>query len=319
VIVRWGIGELEPLLGELGIARALLVTTPRLAALDLPVAERYVGVRRHSPVDTVAGATEAARTADGLVGLGGGSAIDTAKAVSAATGLRLVAVPTTYAGAEWTPYFGVRDEARKVKGGGSGAQIVAVVYEPELTLALPVGETVGTALNALAHAAEALYAGPCEDASTGARLIGRHLPGVVADGQDLDGRTGLLEGAMHAGRALGERGLFLGHALAQALGGRYGLPHGAMNALCLPPALRFNEPVVPDALSALARALETDDAPGRVEELARLGGIERLRDFGVPEGDLPAVAADAAARGGARANPRPVGEDDVEALLRSIW
>jgi maleylacetate reductase len=92
-----------------------------------------------------------------------------------------------------------------------------------------------------------------------------------------------------------------------------------MNALCLPPALRFNEPVVPDALSALARALETDDAPGRVEELARLGGIERLRDFGVPEGDLPAVAADAAARGGARANPRPVGEDDVEALLRSIW
>jgi maleylacetate reductase len=319
VIVRWGIGELSPLLGELEVERPLLVTSRRFATVELLVARRFSEVRRHSPVETVAAATEAAREADGLVGLGGGSAIDTAKAVSAATSLRLVAVPTTYAGAEWTPYYGMRDEATRRKTGGSGARTVGVVYEPRLTLDLPVSETVGTALNALAHAAEALYTGDSDDAVTGARLIGAHLPAVVADGQALAERTALLEGALHAGRALAERGLFLGHAMAQALGGRYGLPHGAMNALCLPPALRFNQPVVPAAIASLARALDTTDAASRVEELARLGGFERLRDFGVPEEDLAELAADVAERAGARANPRPATAHDVEQLLLSIW
>ena len=319
MIVRWGIGEFEALLRELGIHRALLVTSERFGDLELPVAARFSGVRRHAPVETVSAATEAARRADGLVAVGGGSAIDTAKAVSAATELPLVAVPTTYAGAEWTPFFGMRDEALRRKTGGGGANVVAAVYEPRLTLDLPREETVGTALNALAHAAEALYTGPLEDASTGARALGRELPAVVSAPRDLDARTRLLEGAVRAGRALGERGLFLGHALAQALGGRYGLPHGAMNALTLPPALRFNEPVVPGAIDALAHALGAGDAPARVEELARLGGFERLREFGVPADELAAVGEEAAARPGARANPRPVSAEQAAELLRSIW
>jgi maleylacetate reductase len=319
MIVRWGIGELGPLLAELGSERALLVTSERFAALELPVALRFTGVRSHSPVETVAAATDAAAGADALVGLGGGSAIDTAKAVSAATGLALVAVPTTYAGAEWTPYYGMRDEARRVKTGGTGASTVAVVYEPTLTLELPRAETVGTALNALAHAAEALYTGASEDACAGARLIGTWLPRVVADGRNVDARTCLLEGAVHAGMALAERGLFLGHAMAQTLGGRYGLPHGAMNALCLPPALRFNAVAVPAAIAELGEALDADDPVARVVELARLGGFERLRGFGVPEADLASVAEDVVARPGARANPRPASASDVEELLRSIW
>ena len=319
MIVRWGLAEVGPLLSELGSSRALLVTSERFADLGVPVAERFTGVQRHSPIETVAAATAAADGADLLVAAGGGSAIDTAKAVSATTGLRVVAVPTTYAGAEWTAFFGMRDEERRLKTGGSGARTVGVVYEPELTLGLPVSETVGTALNALAHAAEALYAGDSEDAVAGARLIGRYLPVVVENGHDLEARTELLRGAMHAGRALGSRGLFLAHAIAQALGGRYGLPHGAMNALSLAPALRFNEQVVPLAVSQLADALETDDAAARVEELARLGGFVRLRDFGVPKEDLPTLATDVTARPGARANPRPVTDADAEMLLRSIW
>ena len=207
MIVRWGLAEVGPLLTELGSTRALLVTSPRLADLEIPVQLRFSGVRRHSPIETVAAAREAAEGADLVVGAGGGSAIDTAKAVSAETGLPLVAVPTTYAGAEWTSHFGMRDEARRLKSGGTGAQTVGIVYEPLLTLDLPLAETVGTALNALAHCAEALYAGPLDDASQGARLIGRNLPQVVADGSDLAARRGLLEGAMHAGRALSERGL----------------------------------------------------------------------------------------------------------------
>jgi len=206
-----------------------------------------------------------------------------------------------------------------VKAGGSGANTLAVVYEPALTLDLPRGESIGTAMNALAHCAEALYAGPCDDASAGAALIGTWLPVVAADTSDLEARTRLLEGAMHAGMALAERGLFLAHAMAQALGGRYGASHGAMNALCLAPALRFNGPVVPDALAALAAALGVTDAPARVEELARLGGFERLRDHGIPEDELPEVALETAQRAGARSNPRPAKADDIELLLRSVW
>ena len=319
MIVRWGLAQLAPLLVELGLDRPLLVASARFADLELPVAARFAGVRRHAPLDVVAAATDAAASADGLVGLGGGSAIDTAKAVSAATGLRLVAVPTTYAGSEWTSYFGMRDEGRRAKAGGSGAHTVAIVYEPALTLDLPRGESVGTGMNALAHAAEALYAGRCEDASIAARLIGTSLPVMAENGDDLEARTRLLEGAMHAGIALSERGMFLAHAMAQALGGRYGVSHGAMNALCLAPALRFNEAAVPHALAALADALGATDPAARVEELARLGGFERLRDHGVPEDELDLVAVSAAERPPARANPRPAAAADIESLLRSIW
>jgi alcohol dehydrogenase class IV len=113
--------------------------------------------------------------------------------------------------------------------------------------------------------------------------------------------------------------LALGHAMAQALGGHYGLPHGALNAICLPAALRFNEPVAADALRRFGAALGTDDPIGRVEELARLGGFERLRDLGVPEDELDEVAAAAAARQGAKANPRPASPEQVAELLRSVY
>jgi maleylacetate reductase len=319
VIVRWGLEELEPLLADVGIGNALLVTSTRFAQLELPVSMRFTGVRRHAPIDVVGAAQEAAGEADGLLGVGGGSAIDTAKAVSASTGLSLVAVPTTYSGSEWTSYFGMRDEARRAKTGGGGAHTVAIVYEPGLTLELPRDESVGTAMNALAHCAEALYAGPCEDASLGASLIGRALPAVAADGRNVAARTALLEGAMYAGRALSERGLFLAHAMAQALGGRYAVSHGAANALCLAPALRFNAEVVPQALGSLANAMAESDVLARMEELAALGGYGRLRDLGVPEDELPELAAETAERPGARANPRPVGASEVERLFRSIW
>jgi len=324
VIVRWGLGALPAVLREAGVDRALLVTTERWRELDVPAARRYDGVRPHAPVDTVRAAVSAARRADGLIGLGGGSAIDTAKAVSAETGLPLVAVPTTYAGAEWTPYFGIRDEAKRTKGGGTGAKTVGVVYEPKLTLGLPHDETAGTALNALAHCAEALYVRGHNEAAdhqalAGAPLVATWLPRVLEQPDDLEARTRLLEGAMHAGMALGGSGLALAHAMAQALGGRYGLPHGALNALCLPPALRFNEEAVPHAIAAFGRALGTGDPAGRCEELARLGGFERLRDLGVPADDLALVAEGAAVRPGARANPRPASAAEIAELYRAIW
>jgi maleylacetate reductase len=319
VIVRWGIEEVRPLLAELGIGRSLLVTSERFGHVDVPVAERFTDVRRHAPVETVMAATAAASEADGLVAVGGGSAIDTAKAVSATTGLSLVAVPTTYSGAEWTSYFGMRDEARRAKTGGSGANTVAIVYDVALTVGLPRVESVGTAMNALAHCAEALYAGECGEALLGASAIARWLPVVVEDRDDLKSRAGLLHGAMLAGQALAERGLHLAHAMAQGLGGRFGASHGAMNALCLPPVLRYNDSAVPDAIVRLAGSLSVDDAAAGVEELARLGGFERLRDFGIPEDELDLVAVEVAQRPGARSNPRPASPEEIAELLRSIW
>ena len=320
MIVSWGLAELPSVLGDLAVARPLLVASGRWLNTELGVepAARWTEV----PSDRIADAI--AQAGDGVLAVGGGSAIDLAKAISTEAGIPVVSVPTTYAGAEWTPYFGVRDPDRKMKGGGAGAHLGAVVYEPELTLSLPRAETVGTALNALAHCAEALYveghnAEADEHALAGAGLIGAWLPRVVTAPRDLEARTKLLEGAMHSGMALGGSMLGLGHAMAQALGGRYGLPHGAMNALCLPPALRFNAEVAPDALRRFGEALGADDPVARVQELARLGGFERLRDFGVPEGELAEIADATVDRAGAKANPRRAEPAEIETLLRSIW
>ena len=261
---------------------------------------------------------------DTIVAIGGGSAIDTGKAASAASGLPLVSVPTTYSGAEWTSFFGVRDPDRLMRGGGAGAHLHAIVYDPNLTLELPIPETVGTSLNALAHCAEALYVPERtpesdRDALAGAELIGTWLPLVVERPGDPEARERLLRGACHAGAALGGSMLALGHALAQALGGRYGAPHGALNALTLPAALRFNEPAAGAEIARFAVALGADDPAARVEELARLGGFGRLRDLGIPEDAATEVAEAAAGRPGAKANPRAVTSADAEALIRSIW
>ena len=322
MIVRWGLDRLPDVLAEAGIERPLLVASPRRwAGLELPAVH---ATWSEVPSEKVDDASAAAAGADGVLAVGGGSAIDLAKAISAQTALPLVSVPTTYSGAEWTGFFGVRDPSRRMRGGGAGANLAGIVYEPRLTLELPRAESGGTALNALAHCAEALYVrGHNEEADEwalrGASTIGEALPRVLAEGGDLAARTELLRGAEAGGRALAGSGLALGHAMAQALGGRYGLPHGAMNALCLPPALRFNEPAAPGAIARFGAALAADDPAAHAEKLARLAGFERLRDFGVPEEELPEVAEAAAQRAGAKANPRPASAAEIEELYRSIW
>jgi len=322
MLVRWGLDSLSDVLRELSVARPLLITSARWGDVELPVAARFDGVRPHAELDSVRAATAAAQDADGLVALGGGSAIDTAKAVSVERDVPIVSIPTTYSGAEWTPFFGVRDPATRTKGGGMGARVEGIVYEPDLTLDLPPEPTGGTALNALAHCAEALYAPGASpeldrDALAGAGLIARSLPAVLEDGHDREARRALLEGAMHAGSAL-RAGMGVGHAMAQALGGRYGLAHGTMNAVCLPPALRFNRDVAADAIARLAEPLGGDPIE-RSEQLARLAGAQRLRDYAVPREDLPELAEATAARPAAKGNARPAPPEAIRELLESVW
>lgn len=316
MIVRWGLGELDDTLAEAGIARPLVIATERWRTVDVP----HVAWWSEVPAVHV----DVPADADGILAIGGGSAIDTGKQASATTGLPVVHVPTTYSGAEWTTFYGIRSPDRRMQGGGAGAHPVALVYDVDLTLDLPPAETAGTAMNALAHCAEALYvrrrsAEGDEQALTGAPLIASALPRVLAAPRDRDARLELLQGAAHAGHALALAGLALAHAMAQALGGRFGLPHGAMNAITLPPALRFNEPVAGSEIARFGDALGTDEPIARVQELALLGGYERLRDQGVPENELAEVAEAAAGRPGARANPRPATPSQISDLLRSVY
>jgi maleylacetate reductase len=315
VIVRWSLAELAPTLEELRLGRPFVIASERWRALGLP----HVAWWSEVP----SARAELPDEADCILAVGGGSAIDTGKYLSATSGRPVVHVPTTYSGAEWTTFYGIRTPDRRIQGGGAGAHPVAIVYDVDLTLDLPPDATAGTALNALAHCAEALYVNGHtpegdEQALAGARLIATALPRVLSEPRGREAREELLHGAACAGHALGLAGLALAHAIAQALGGTYGLPHGAMNALSLPPALAFNRQLVPDAVERFGEAID-GDAVERTRELARLGGFERLRDYGVPEADLPAVAEAAAKRGGNQANPRPATPAEILQILRELY
>ncbi len=321
MIVRWGLDALPGVCAEAGVGSPLLVASPRWDAFELPV--ESAGRWNEVPSDRIDEAVAEARDADGIVALGGGSAIDLGKALSAATELPLVSIPTTYSGAEWTTYYGIRSPERRMRGGGAGARPTGIVYDPALTLDLPRETTVGTALNALAHCAEALYVqghNPAADehAIAGAQLIAEWLPRVVETPHDLEARTELLRGASHGGAALAGSMLALAHAMAQAVGGRYGLPHGTLNGICLPPALRYNTQYAPDAVRRFGEAIGADPVAG-VEQLAALGAATRLRELDVPEADLPELAELAAARAGNQANPHPATPGEIEGLLRSVW
>jgi maleylacetate reductase len=279
----------------------------------------------HVPVEVAhrAGEVSASVEADGCVAVGGGSAIGLGKAVALERALPVVAVPTTYAGSEMTPVWGLTEDAVKRTGREQRVQPVAVVYDPSLTLSMPAELTATSGMNALAHAVEGLYAPDASPvtslmAEEGARAFATALPALATDGTDLEARAEALYGAWLCGSVLGSTTMGLHHKLCHVLGGTLGLPHAATHTVVLPYVLAFNAPAVPEAAAALARALGTDDPARALWDLAgSLGTPRALRELGMVEGDIGRVVDLAVAS--PYANPRPVGADDVEAVLRAAW
>jgi len=341
---------------EVGGRRALLVTTTgrlssesgeRLrAALGKSVASVFDGVRSHVPTTAVQAAVGQAQAedVDAVVSFGGGSCADLAKAVCFFVEQRAgvpgasyldrpvlshVAVPTTYSGAELTPFFGMTDEATHRKSGAGSPTIapVAAIYDPVVTLDMPAHVSAETGMNALAHGVECAYSPyrtPEAEAIALAcvRRIAATLADVVDRPGDIEARTSMLEGAVLGGRCLQNASVGVHHGLAQLVGGRTGISHGLANAILLAHTLRFTAEALPLEAWRIGAALggDPEDAPGSVDRLReRLGIAARLSDVGVTEDDIEAVVRMAAGNSNIALNPRPAAAGDLRAILEAAF
>jgi len=281
---------------RLGATRVLVVCSPRRGRqaahfsdlLGARVAGALPIAAEHVPIATVKLALEETdRTrADALLVLGGGSALGLGKAVAAERDVKLIAVPTTYAGSEMTDIYGVTDGGEKRTARSARVRPSLVLYDPALTTALPLPASLGSLYNALAHAVEALWWPEADPiallaAEHGLRTILDVMPALVAEPTSIVAREQALLGAYLAGVALGETGTGLQHKLAHLLGGSFGLPHAATHAAILPHVVRYNAQAAPDALRCIAKALGVTDAPAGLQALAQRLGIEtRLSALG---------------------------------------
>lgn len=318
---------------RLGIKRALVLTTPeqqdlghRLGAgLGNRLAGLFAGARMHTPVEITNEALRIveSRDIDGLVAIGGGSTVGLGKALSLRTGLPHLAVPTTYAGSEMTPILGETNNGIKTTQHSQDLVPDAVIYDVDLTVSLPPHVSAASGLNAIAHAVEALYAPDANPltslmAEDGIAALARALPRIVAEPADAGARRDALYGAWLCGVCLGAVGMSLHHKLCHVLGGMFNLPHAETHAIVLPHAAAYNAAAAPEAMTRIARALCTADAPQGLFDLAqRLALPRRLADIGMPEDGI-ARAAEMAVRN-PYANPRPVERVAIQDLIAAAW
>jgi maleylacetate reductase len=319
---------------RLGLQRVLVIASPRLAAevgaiLGARAAATIGGGVMHVPAEIAASAiaTAASAGADGIVAVGGGSAIGLAKAVARDGGLPIVAVPTTYAGSEMTSIWGQTEGGQKRTGRDERVRPKTVLYDPELTDVLPAELAAQSGLNAVAHAMEALYTPKLDPvialfAEEAVAALARALPLVVADGpaRDRAARSDALYGAWLAGVCLARATKGVHHKLAHVLGGSFGLPHAAVHAVILPYAAAFNRDAAPEAMRRLARALGAGvtDAPAALFALGRrLQVPASLAAIGMRREDLERAAE--LATQSPYDNPRPVDRAGVRALLEEAF
>jgi maleylacetate reductase len=334
--VVFGAGALRHLAREidaLGAKRALVLSTPEQADAARRVAEQlgeraagiFAKAVMHVPIETARAARDEARRlgADCAVAIGGGSTTGLGKAIALDSGLPILAIPTTYAGSEMTPIYGLTEAGVKKTGRDPRVLPRTVIYDPELTLTLPFGLTVTSALNAIAHAAEGLYAHDGNPitalmAEEGIRASAAALPRLQAHPQDLAARADALYGAWLCGAVLGSVAMGLHHKLCHTLGGTFDLPHAEVHTVVLPHALAYNAAHAPEAMVRIARALGSKSAAQGVHELARHHGAPfALKDIGMPADGLER-ATDLAVQN-RYPNPRPLERGAIRELLQRAY
>lgn len=293
--------------------------------------------------------------ADGMVAVGGGSVIDSAKAANMIVSeggdlldyqgvnllerpLRpLVAVPTTAGtGSEVTGFAVVKDDANATKLHFTSPYLVPLlaILDPEMTASMPARLTAATGFDALTHAVEAYVAQnaePITDALAlhAIRLIRQYLPMAVGNGADMIAREQMLLASHMAGIAFANSGVGVVHAIAHVLGGVYDVPHGIANALMLPLGMEYNMTVVGERYADVGRALglraagDVEAATGGVAAIRALrrevGLPERLRDVGVSEDGLERVGSEALLDGAIFFNPREATEEELVSLVRQAY
>lgn len=323
------VGRLAEEVDRAGLRRLVVVCSPEqeatVAELVAPLGDRVAGLHPYAVGHVPRGVADEAVTravalrAGGCLAIGGGSAVGLAKAVARDTGLPTVAVPTTYAGSEMTPVWGVTDGARKTTGRDPRVRPAVVVYDPDLTRSLPVAVSVTSGVNAIAHAAEALYAPDCSPVTAltsaeAVRAIAGSLPRIAAEPLDPGAREEALYGAWLAGAALGATTMSLHHKLCHVLGGAFDLPHASVHTAVLPHVLALNLPRAPRAHESLTAALDTTDPAGELFRLARdLGAEMSLAALGLPRSGIGPVIDQVLAS--PYANPAVVSREDLSGLL----
>lgn len=334
--VIFGAGSLSQLAREIdamGAKKALVLCTPEQRASAEQVAQllgaRAAGVYdravMHVPLETAREAREVARQlgADCAVAIGGGSTTGLGKAIALDSGLPILAIPTTYAGSEMTPIYGLTEGGLKRTGRDLRVLPRTVIYDPELTLSLPVPLSVTSGINAIAHAAEGLYAVDCNPimdlvAEEGIAALGRALPAIVKNARDIDARGDALYGAWLCGTVLGHVGMALHHKLCHTLGGSFNLPHAETHTIVLPHALAYNSAHAPQAMARIRRALGGASAAQAVYDLAKSNGAPvALRELGVQVADLDRACEIALQN--QYPNPRPLERAAIRQLLQNAW
>jgi len=335
--VVFGAGALQSLGREielLGAQRALVLSTPEQAPQARRIAEmlgpKAAGIFpqavMHVPIETAREAREEARRlgADCAVAIGGGSTTGLGKAIALDSGLPILAIPTTYAGSEMTPIYGLTEGGVKKTGRDLRVLPKTVIYDPELTVSLPLALSVASGLNAIAHAAEGLYAHDGNPitalmAEDGIRALARALPALQQDAADIEARGDALYGAWLCGAVLGQVAMGLHHKLCHTLGGSFNLPHAETHTVVLPHALAYNAAAAPEAMARIARALGAPgDAALAVQQLSRrLGAPHSLAAIGMPAEGLDRVADLAVAT--PYPNPRPLERSALRALLQRAF
>ncbi len=320
-------------LHDLDCRRALVLSTPFQRAdaelLSESLGNAAVGVfadaAMHTPVEVTEQAVQVAREwdADCTIALGGGSTTGLGKAIALRTDLPQIVIPTTYAGSEVTPILGQTENGRKTTLRSDAVLPEIVIYDPELSKSLPVGMSVTSGINAIAHAAEALYAQDRNPVSTlmaaeGARALIEALPVIVGDPHNAGARRQALYGTWLCGKVLGTVGMALHHKLCHTLGGAFDLPHAETHTVILPHAVAFNALDVPDLLAPLTQALKVDKPGLGLFEFARdLGAPTTLRELGMPEDGIDHAADLALAA--PYWNPRPMERKFVRRLIEKAF